>query len=139
MGFISNFLGIFSSKPSDYDHLTLINFCQWIEKYSGANPFAQSSMATALFVQSAHLLIQCEGNEYTPLLAFIRNKKVSSKQIVDGLFVPFIIQIKQDDSGSDVSYSMLMDMPARSAMAFMLGSIYTSEPQMLFDFNPSDH
>ena len=133
MGFIGNLFSMFTGKPTAYDKLTLIEFGDWIETYSSSNLLSQSSMATALMVQGVNLLVQNMGNEYSVLYSFIRNKKVSSKKVFDDLFIPFIVHCKQNDNAGEFDYRTLMGMPARATMAYMIATIYDSDPQLLFD------
>ncbi|TRS47453.1 hypothetical protein DNP21_24820 [Salmonella enterica subsp. enterica serovar Panama] len=124
---------MFTGKPTAYDKLTLIEFGDWLETYSSSNLLSQSSMATALMVQGVNLLVQNMGNEYSVLYSFIRNKKVSSKKVFDDLFIPFIVHCKQNDNAGEFDYRTLMGMPARATMAYMIATIYDSDPQLLFD------
>ena len=133
MGFIGNLFSMFTGKPTAYDKLTLIEFGDWLETYSSSNLLSQSSMATALMVQGVNLLVQNMGNEYSVLYSFIRNKKVSSKKVFDDLFIPFIVNCKQNDNAGEFDYRTLMGMPARATMAYMIATIYDSDPQLLFD------
>ncbi|HBE6107458.1 TPA: hypothetical protein KMG78_004015 [Escherichia coli] len=133
MGFIGNLFSIFTGKTSDYDKLTLIEFGDWLETYSSSDSLSQSSMATALMVQGVNLLVQNMGNEYSVLYSFIRNKKVSSKKVFDDLFIPFIVHCNQNDNLGEFDYRTLMGMPARATMAYMIATIYDSDPQLLFD------
>ena len=133
MGFIGNLFSMFTGKPTAYDKLTLIEFGDWLETYSSFNLLSQSSMATALMVQGVNLLVQNMGNEYSVLYSFIRNKKVSSKKVFDDLFIPFIVHCKQNDNAGEFDYRTLMGMPARATMAYMIATIYDSDPQLLFD------
>ncbi|HID7380242.1 TPA: hypothetical protein ACXHUK_004603 [Klebsiella pneumoniae] len=133
MGFIGNLFSMFTGKPTAYDKLTLIEFGDWLETYSSSNLLSQSSMATALMVQGVNLLVQNMGNEYSVLYSFIRNKKVSSKKVFDDLFIPFIVHCKQNDNAGEFDYRTLMGMPARATMAYMIATIYDSDPQLLFD------
>ena len=133
MGFIGNLFSMFTGKPIAYDKLTLIEFGDWLETYSSSNLLSQSSMATALMVQGVYLLVQNMGNEYSVLYSFIRNKKVSSKKVFDDLFIPFIVHCKQNDNAGEFDYRTLMGMPARATMAYMIATIYDSDPQLLFD------
>ena len=133
MGFIGNLFSMFTGKPTAYDKLTLIEFGDWLETYSSSNLLSQSSMATALMVQGVNLLVQTMGNEYSVLYSFIRNKKVSSKKVFDDLFIPFIVHCKQNDNAGEFDYRTLMGMPARATMAYMIATIYDSDPQLLFD------
>ena len=133
MGFIGNLFSTFTGKPTAYDKLTLIEFGDWLETYSSSNLLSQSSMATALMVQGVNLLVQNMGNEYSVLYSFIRNKKVSSKKVFDDLFIPFIVHCKQNDNAGEFDYRTLMGMPARATMAYMIATIYDSDPQLLFD------
>ena len=133
MGFIGNLFSMFTGKPTAYDKLTLIEFGDWLETYSSSNLLSQSSMATALLVQGVNLLVQNIGNEYSVLYSFIRNKKVSSKKVFDDLFIPFIVHCKQNDNAGEFDYRTLMGMPARATMAYMIATIYDSDPQLLFD------
>lgn len=133
MGFIGNLFSMFTGKPTAYDKLTLIEFGDWLETYSSSNLLSQSSMATALMVQGVNLLVQNMGNEYSVLYSFIRNKKVSSKKVFDDLFIPFIVHCKQNDNAGEFDYRTLMGMPARASMAYMIATIYDSDPQLLFD------
>ena len=133
MGFIGNLYSMFTGKPTAYDKLTLIEFGDWLETYSSSNLLSQSSMATALMVQGVNLLVQNMGNEYSVLYSFIRNKKVSSKKVFDDLFIPFIVHCKQNDNAGEFDYRTLMGMPARATMAYMIATIYDSDPQLLFD------
>ena len=133
MGFIGNLFSMLTGKPSAYDKLTLIEFGDWLETYSSSNLLSQSSMATALMVQGVNLLVQNMGNEYSVLYSFIRNKKVSSKKVFDDLFIPFIVHCKQNDNAGEFDYRTLMGMPARATMAYMIATIYDSDPQLLFD------
>jgi len=133
MGFIGNLFSMFTDKPTAYDKLTLIEFGDWLETYSSSNLLSQSSMATALMVQGVNLLVQNMGNEYSVLYSFIRNKKVSSKKVFDDLFIPFIVHCKQNDNAGEFDYRTLMGMPARATMAYMIATIYDSDPQLLFD------
>ena len=132
-GFIGNLFSMFTGKPTAYDKLTLIEFGDWLETYSSSNLLSQSSMATALMVQGVNLLVQNMGNEYSVLYSFIRNKKVSSKKVFDDLFIPFIVHCKQNDNAGEFDYRTLMGMPARATMAYMIATIYDSDPQLLFD------
>ncbi|HDS8059505.1 TPA: hypothetical protein QH651_004787 [Enterobacter hormaechei subsp. xiangfangensis] len=111
----------------------MIEFGDWLETYSSSNLLSQSSMATALMVQGVNLLVQNMGNEYSVLYSFIRNKKVSSKKVFDDLFIPFIVHCKQNDNAGEFDYRTLMGMPARATMAYMIATIYDSDPQLLFD------
>ncbi|WP_216644037.1 hypothetical protein, partial [Salmonella enterica] len=131
--FIGNLFSMFTGKPTAYDKLTLIEFGDWLETYSSSNLLSQSSMATALMVQGVNLLVQNMGNEYSVLYSFIRNKKVSSKKVFDDLFIPFIVHCKQNDNAGEFDYRTLMGMPARATMAYMIATIYDSDPQLLFD------
>ncbi|ENH5450563.1 TPA: hypothetical protein N3Z60_005441 [Klebsiella pneumoniae] len=133
MGFIGNLFSIFTGKATDYDKLTLIEFSDWLETYSSSNSLSQSSMATALMVQGVNLLVQNMGNEYSVLYSFIRNKKVSSKKVFDDFFIPFIVHRKQNDNAGEFDYRTLMGMPARASMAYMIATIYDSDPELLFD------
>ena len=133
MGFIGNLFSMFTGKPTAYDKLTLIEFGDWLETYSSSNLLSQSSMATALMVQGVNLLVQNMGNEYSVLYSFIRNNKVSSKKVFDDLFIPFIVHCKQNDNAGEFDYRTLMGMPARATMAYMIATIYDSDPQLLFD------
>lgn len=133
MGFIGNLFSMFTGKPTAYDKLTLIEFGDWLETYNSSNLLSQSSMATALMVQGVNLLVQNMGNEYSVLYSFIRNKKVSSKKVFDDLFIPFIVHCKQNDNAGEFDYRTLMGMPARATMAYMIATIYDSDPQLLFD------
>ena len=133
MGFIGNLFSMFTGKPTAYDKLTLIEFGDWLETYSSSNLLSQSSMATALMVQGVNLLVQNMGNEYSVLYSFIRNKKVSSKKVFDDLFIPFFVHCKQNDNAGEFDYRTLMGMPARATMAYMIATIYDSDPQLLFD------
>ena len=133
MGFIGNLFSMFTGKPTAYDKLTLIEFGDWLETYSSSNLLSQSSMATALMVQGVNLLVQNMGNEYSVLYSFIRNKKVSSKKVFDDLFITFIVHCKQNDNAGEFDYRTLMGMPARATMAYMIATIYDSDPQLLFD------
>ncbi|EER7031281.1 TPA: hypothetical protein PIT94_005042 [Klebsiella quasipneumoniae subsp. similipneumoniae] len=133
MGFIGNLFSIFTGRTTDYDKLTLIGFGDWLEAYSSSNSLSQSSMATALMVQGVNLLVQNMGNEYSVLYSFIRNKKVSSKKVFDDFFIPFIVHCKQNDNVGEFDYRTLMGMPARATMAYMIATIYDSDPQLLFD------
>ena len=133
MGFIGNLFSMFTGKPTAYDKLTLIEFGDWLETYSSSNLLSQSSMATALMVQGVNLLVQNMGNEYSVLYSFIRNKKVSSKKVFDDLFIPFIVHCKQNDNAGEFDYRTLMGMPARATMAYMIATIYDSDPKLLFD------
>ena len=133
MGFIGNLFSMFTGKPTAYDKLTLIEFGDWLETYSSSNLLSQSSMATALMVQGVNLLVQNMGNEYSVLYSFIRNKKVSSKKVFDDLFIPFIVHCKQNDNAGEFDYRTLMGMPARATMAYIIATIYDSDPQLLFD------
>lgn len=133
MGFIGNLFSMFTGKPTAYDKLTLIEFGDWLETYSSSNLLSQSSMATALMVQGVNLLVQNMGNEYSVLYSFIRNKKVSSNKVFDDLFIPFIVHCKQNDNAGEFDYRTLMGMPARATMAYMIATIYDSDPQLLFD------
>ena len=133
MGFIGNLFSMFTGKPTAYDKLTLIEFGDWLETYSSSNLLSQSSMATALMVQGVNLLVQNMGNEYSVLYSFIRNKKVSSRKVFDDLFIPFIVHCKQNDNAGEFDYRTLMGMPARATMAYMIATIYDSDPQLLFD------
>lgn len=133
MGFIGNLFSMFTGKPTAYDKLTLIEFGDWLETYSSSNLLSQSSMATALMVQGVNLLVQNMGNEYSVQYSFIRNKKVSSKKVFDDLFIPFIVHCKQNDNAGEFDYRTLMGMPARATMAYMIATIYDSDPQLLFD------
>ena len=128
MGFIGNLFSMFTGKPTAYDKLTLIEFGDWLETYSSSNLLSQSSMATALMVQGVNLLVQNMGNEYSVLYSFIRNKKVSSKKVFDDLFIPFIVHCKQNDNAGEFDYRTLMGMPARATMAYMIATIYDSDP-----------
>ncbi|MCO7050916.1 hypothetical protein NAG84_13775 [Proteus terrae] len=133
MGFISNlFGGIFSNKPTNNDEITLIKFSDWIEIYNDKMPLNQSSMATALMVQGVNILVQNIDSEYSVLYSFIRNKKVTSKKIFDEVFIPFIINSKQNAHEED--HLSLMNMQARAAASYIIGSIYDSDPSFLFDF-----
>ena len=133
MGFIGNLFSMFTGKPTAYDKLTLIEFGDWLETYSSSNSLSQSSMATALMVQGVNLLVQNMGNEYSVLYSFIRNKKVSSKKVFDDFFIPFIVHRKQNDNAGEFDYRTLMGMPARASMAYMIATIYDSDPELLFD------
>lgn len=134
MGFISNlFSGIFSNKPTNNDQLTLLRFSEWMELYNDKNPFNQSSMATSLMVQAINLLVENVDNEYSILYSFMRNKKVTSKKIFDEIFVPFIVNSKKNAQKED--HSSLMNMQARAAASLIIGNIYDSDPNFLFDLN----